>query len=138
MKRFYDVVLSLLALVVLSPLLVCVIFILQITGEHSVLFIEERIGKIGKPFKLLEFVTMVNNSSNMGTGIIAIKNDIQVLVVGRILRRTNINELPQLINIIKGEMSIIGPRPLPYETHRYYSDEVRSIISKMRPGLSGE
>jgi lipopolysaccharide/colanic/teichoic acid biosynthesis glycosyltransferase len=129
--------LSVLALVVLSPVILAVMIVLKLTGEHSILYVQERIGKGATPFKLFKFVTMVKDSSNIGTGTITIRNDPRVLQFGRILRRTKVNELPQLINIIKGDMSIIGPRPLPRENYRYYSDEVRTVFSKMRPGLSG-
>ena len=132
-----DILLSLAALVALTPIFLLVMAILKLTGEGEVIFLQERIGKDRKPFKLLKFVTMVKGSSQLGTGMIATKDDPRVLKFGRLLRRTKVNELPQLINILKGEMSIIGPRPLPREHYEYYSDQVKRVISRVRPGLSG-
>ncbi|MFC1652357.1 sugar transferase [Planctomycetota bacterium] len=137
MKRFLDVCLSLLALMILMPVFAVIYAVLKLTAEHQAFYVQERIGKGGKPFKLYKFVTMKVNSSRKGTGLIAVTNDPRVLPLGRILRRTKLNELPQLVNIVKGDMSIIGPRPLPVENYNYYSDEVRDVISQVRPGLSG-
>ena len=137
MKRIVDIVFSSLALVLFSPALIVVMIILRLTGEHEVIFVQERIGRGGTPFKLYKFVTMVKGSSRLGTGMISIKDDPRVLQFGQILRRTKINELPQLVNVLKGDMSIIGPRPLPREHYEYYSDEVKNTIGSIRPGLSG-
>ena len=112
MKRFFDIVLSGLAILCLSPLLIPVVIILKLTGEHYIFYTQERIGLGGKPFGLLKFATMLKNSPNMGAGDITTHNDPRVLPFGRILRKTKINELPQLFNIFLGDMSIIGPRPL--------------------------
>ena len=137
MMRLCDVVLSLFAIVVLSPLLVPVVIILKLTGEHHVFYMQERIGIGGKPFGLLKFATMLKDSPNIGTGDITIRNDPRVLPFGRILRKTKINELPQLINVFKGDMSIIGPRPLTPKNFNYYSDKVKDVVGRIRPGLSG-
>ena len=137
MKRSIDVVLSILALVVLSPLLVPVMIILKLTGEHYVFYRQDRIGKRGRPFELLKFATMLKDSPNLGTGDITTRSDPRVLPVGRILRRTKINELPQILNVLKGDMSLIGPRPVTPKHFQYYSDEVKEVIGRMRPGLSG-
>jgi len=137
MMRLCDVVLSLFAIVVLSPLLVPVVIILKLTGEHHVFYMQERIGIGGKPFGLLKFATMLEDSPNIGTGDITIRNDPRVLPFGRILRKTKINELPQLINVLKGDMSIIGPRPLTPKNFNYYSDKVKDVVGRIRPGLSG-
>lgn len=137
MMRLCDMVLSLFAIVVLSPLLVPVVIILKLTGEHHVFYMQERIGIGGKPFGLLKFATMLKDSPNIGTGDITIRNDPRVLPFGRILRKTKINELPQLINVFKGDMSIIGPRPLTPKNFNYYSDKVKDVVGRIRPGLSG-
>ena len=137
MKRLLDVVLSFLALVVLFPLLIPVVIILKLTGEHYIFYVHERVGRGGKPFGLLKFATMLKDSPNMGTGDITIRNDPRVLPFGRILRKTKINELPQIINVLLGDMSIIGPRPLTSKNFNYYSEEVKEIIGRMQPGLSG-
>lgn len=137
MKRLLDVVLSFLALVVLSPLLIPVVIILKLTGEHYIFYVHERVGRGGKSFGLLKFATMLKDSPNMGTGDITIRNDPRVLPFGRILRKTKINELPQIINVLKGDMSIVGPRPVTSKHFNYYSEEVKEIIGRIRPGLSG-
>ena len=135
--RFFDIFFSGLALLVLSPLLILVIIILKLTGEHEIFYLQERIGKDGKPFKLIKFATMLKNSANIGSGEITLANDPRVLPFGKFLRKTKINEIPQLINILKGDMSIIGWRP---QTNKYYylfKKEDRDIIKIIRPGLSG-
>lgn len=136
-KRIFDFAMSLLALLVLSPLLIPVIIGLLLTGEHYVFYFQERIGKGGKPFKIWKFATMLKNSPNMGTGTITTRNDPRVLPMGGFLRKTKINEIPQLINILIGNMSIIGPRPLVKKGYDLYPDDVKACISQMTPGLSG-
>ncbi len=137
MERFFDVFLSGLALVALSPLLMLIFFILRFSGEGEIFFLQERIGKGGKVFNLLKFATMLKDSPNMGTRTITMKDDPRVLPVGKFLRKTKINELPQLLNIFFGDMSVIGPRPLTAENFASYSTDTQEIIKKVRPGLSG-
>ena len=136
-KRIFDFSMSLLALIVLSPLFIPIIIGLLLTGEHYVFYFQERIGKGGKVFNVWKFATMLKNSPNLGTGTITTRNDPRVLPMGGFLRKTKINELPQLINILIGNMSIIGPRPLVKKGYDLYNDEVKACISKMKPGLSG-
>jgi len=137
MQRFFDILFSGLALLVLSPLLVPVMIILKLTGEHEIFYTQQRVGKDGKMFGLLKFATMLKDSPNMGTGTITVKGDPRVLPFGRILRKTKINELPQLINILKGDMSIIGPRPQDTRCFVVFNKEDQENIKKVRPGLSG-
>jgi len=137
MERVFDLFFSFLALVVLSPLLIPIVIILRFTGEGEIFFFQERIGKKGKIFKLFKFATMLKNSPNIGSGTLTIKNDPRVLPVGKVLRKTKINELPQLLNILKGNMSIIGPRPLAMQSFNSYSKEAQNSIKLVRPGLSG-
>ena len=137
MKRFFDVLLSGFAVLCLSPLLIPVVIILKLTGEHYVFYGQERIGKGGRRFNFLKFATMLKNSPNMGTGDITTKADPRVLPFGKVLRKTKINELPQLINILLGDMSIIGPRPLTPRNYDYYTPEVKKGIELLTPGLSG-
>lgn len=137
MDRFFDVLFSGIALLLLSPLLVPVIVLLRFTGEGEVFFLQERVGKDGNKFKLFKFATMIKNSPNIGTGTVTIKNDPRVLPVGLFLRKTKINELPQLLNIFIGDMSIIGPRPLTPETFKVYARSTQKTIKQIRPGLSG-
>jgi lipopolysaccharide/colanic/teichoic acid biosynthesis glycosyltransferase len=137
MKRFFDIILSALAILVLSPFLVPIIIILLLTGEHYVFYTQDRVGKDGKAFKLLKFATMLKNSPNMGSGDITQKNDPRVLPFGKFLRKTKINELPQLYNIVKGDMSVIGPRPITRKNFNYYAPDIQKEIGKLLPGLSG-
>lgn len=137
MERFFDIFFSFVALLILSPLLIPVVIILRFSGEGEVFFLQERIGKDGRVFKLFKFATMVKDSQNIGTGTITIKDDPRVLPVGRFLRKTKINELPQLLNIFFGDMSVIGPRPLTAQTFGSYSSKTQLKIKQVRPGLSG-
>jgi lipopolysaccharide/colanic/teichoic acid biosynthesis glycosyltransferase len=137
MDRFFDILFSSIALLLLSPLLVPILIILKLTGEGEVLFLQERIGKSGKKFKLFKFATMLKNSPNIGTGTVTMRGDPRVLPVGKFLRKTKINELPQLLNIFFGDMSVIGPRPLTIQTFGAYSESTQRLIKQVRPGLSG-
>src|SRR6185369_2253365 len=110
-QRFLDIFLSALALIVLSPLLVPIVIALRLTGEGEVFFIQSRVGRGGRMFGLYKFATMLKNSPNMGTGTVTLSGDPRILPLGKFLRKTKINELPQLLNILKGDMSIVGPRP---------------------------
>tara|TARA_Y100001935_G_scaffold254434_1_gene263484 strand:- start:1220 stop:1897 length:678 start_codon:yes stop_codon:yes gene_type:complete len=137
MERFFDILFSGTALLILSPLLIPIVIILKLTGEGEVFFLQERIGIGGHKFKLFKFATMLKNSANIGTGTVTIKGDPRVLPVGRFLRKTKINELPQLLNILLGDMSVIGPRPLTTQTFEAYSINTQNLIKQVRPGLSG-
>ena len=137
MDRFFDIFFSSLALFFLSPLLLPIILILKFSGEGEIFFLQDRVGKGGKVFKLYKFATMLKDSPFTGTGTITIKNDPRVLPFGKFLRKSKINELPQLLNILFGDMSIIGPRPLTKNNYDAYSNLSQRVISKVRPGLSG-
>jgi lipopolysaccharide/colanic/teichoic acid biosynthesis glycosyltransferase len=137
MERFFDLVFSSLALVILSPLLIPIIVILRLSGEGEIFFLQDRVGKNGKVFKLFKFATMLKDSPNIGSGTLTIKNDPRILPVGKLLRKTKINELPQLLNIFFGDMSLIGPRPLAIQNFNSYSKEIQNTITLVRPGLSG-
>ena len=137
MDRFFDILFSGIALLLLSPLLVPIVIILRLTGEGEVFFLQERIGEGRRKFKLFKFATMLKNSPNIGTGTVTVRGDPRVLKVGKFLRKTKINELPQLLNIFFGDMSVIGPRPLTAQTFGSYSVETQEIVKKVRPGLSG-
>ena len=137
MIRFFDIFLSLVALLCLAPLLILIALVLRWSGEGEIFYRQKRVGFKNNQFELLKFATMLKDSPNIGTKTITLKNDPRVLPIGKYLRMTKVNELPQLINILRGDMSIIGPRPLTLETFRMYSLEVQSEIIKCRPGLSG-
>lgn len=137
MVRFFDIFFSSLALIILSPFLLPIVLILKHTGEGEVLFSQGRIGKSGKTFNLFKFATMLKDSPAMGTGTVTMKGDPRVLPVGKFLRKSKINELPQLINIVLGQISLIGPRPLTKQTFNLYSSEIQNVIITVKPGLSG-
>lgn len=136
-KRLLDISLAGLLLVLVSPLLLTVMAILVLTGEHEVFYAQTRVGRFGRPFRLLKFVTMLKGSSKMGTGTLTIPNDPRVLPVGRVLRKTKINELPQLWNVVRGDMSLVGPRPLAEGDFACYDEEVQQQVVTVRPGLTG-
>ena len=125
------------ALIFLSPLLVPILIILKCTGEGEVFFKQKRMGRHGVLFKLFKFATMLKDSPNIGTRTVTMREDPRVLPVGKFLRKTKINELPQLLNILLGDMSVIGPRPLTIQTFSSYSIITKNIIKEVRPGLSG-
>ncbi len=136
-KRFFDILFSLVALIILSPLLIPIIIILKLTGEHEVFYLQKRVGYKNKEFNIWKFATMLKQSPNIGTGEITLRNDPRVTRVGRFLRRTKINELPQIINVLIGDMSIVGPRPLMKKSFDLYSEEVQKVIYNTRPGITG-
>lgn len=137
MERFFDIFFSGIALILLSPLLIPICLILKYSGEGEIFFMQDRVGKNGEIFKLYKFATMLKDSPNIGTGTVTMREDPRVLPVGKFLRKTKINELPQLLNILFGDMSVIGPRPLTDQTFSCYSLDTQKIIKKVRPGLSG-
>lgn len=137
MERFFDILLSSFALVILSPLFLIIIIILKFSGEGEIFFVQERIGKGGKLFRLLKFATMLKDSPYMSAGTITMRDDPRILPFGKFLRRSKINELPQLFNIFYGDMSVIGPRPLTLQNFRSYPHDAQMIVKKVRPGLSG-
>jgi lipopolysaccharide/colanic/teichoic acid biosynthesis glycosyltransferase len=135
--RFFDILLAGFALLVLSPLLLVVMLVLRCTGEHDVFYRQARIGRAGRSFGLLKFATMRRDSPNIGSGLITTRNDPRVLPVGRILRKTKINELPQIFNVMTGDMSIVGPRPQVKAHFDVYPEHVRNEIVRVQPGLTG-
>lgn len=137
MQRLFDIAISGLAIIVLIPLLLPIILLLQITGEGEVFFSQERIGKGGTLFSLHKFATMMKDSPNIGTGTLTVKNDPRILPLGKFLRKTKINELPQLFNVFKGDMSIVGPRPQSPRNFSAFSEDVQKNIMLVSPGLTG-
>lgn len=136
-KRLFDIAISFIALVFLSPILLLVSTVLLLTGEHEVFYFQTRMGYHNKPFKIWKFTTMLKNSMNMGTGTITLPGDKRVLPFGRFLRFTKINELPQLINILNGDMSFVGPRPVLEKGWLKFPENIRHQIYKVKPGLTG-
>lgn len=137
MQRVFDIIFSLLAVLFLCPVLLPIIILLKLTGEGEVFFLQKRVGKGGIPFNLFKFATMLKDSPNLGTGTVTLKSDPRVLPVGKFLRKTKINELPQLFNILLGDMSVVGPRPQTPRCFEVFPEELKVVILKVRPGLSG-
>ena len=137
MQRLLDVLLSGLALVILSPLLALVSLTLCLTGEREVIYKQVRVGKGGTTFELLKFATMLKDSPNIGSGEITVKDDPRVLPFGKFLRKSKINEIPQLWNILRGDMSIVGPRPMVPSTYSNYPVDAQKVLNTVRPGLTG-
>jgi len=136
-KRTLDIVLSTAALLVLVPLFIPLMVVLRLTGEGEVFFRQERIGFRGRKIQLLKFATMLKRSPSIGTGTITLRNDPRVLPLGRFLRKTKINELPQILNVLKGDMTIVGPRPQTEECFAYFPEKDRDRICLTKPGLTG-
>jgi lipopolysaccharide/colanic/teichoic acid biosynthesis glycosyltransferase len=136
-KRLFDISISGLALLVLAPLLIPIMIGLKLTGEGYVWYKQERIGFRNKPFLIWKFATMLKNSPNMSGGILTTKKDPRITPMGGFLRNSKINELPQLINIFKGDMSIVGPRPVMQVSFNVYPEDVQKVIYNVRPGLTG-
>jgi len=136
-KRFSDIILSIILLVLLSPLFLIIIILLPFFGEGEIFFGQKRIGLNNKPFRIMKFATMLKNSAQIGTGSITVRNDYRVTSIGKYLRITKINELPQLINILIGEMSFVGPRPLMEVDFNRYPEEIRNLVYLVKPGLTG-
>lgn len=128
---------ALFGLIIISPFFIPICFILLLTGENEVFYFQKRIGHKNSWFQIWKFATMVKNSSQIGTGSITIRNDPRVLPIGKFLRKTKINEIPQIINILKGDMSIVGPRPLMEVDFLKFTPEIQSIFYNTRPGLTG-
>jgi len=135
--RIFDFLFSVVAIVVLLPFMVPIMIGLLLTGEHHIFYQQERIGKFGRPFKVLKFATMLKNSPNLAGGFVTLAQDPRILPMGKFLRNSKINELPQLVNILLGQMSFVGPRPIVAQHIALYSPEVQTAIAKFRPGLTG-
>lgn len=138
-KRFMDIVLSIIGLIIISPILLIVSLAIKIDSKGPVIFKQERIGKDGKAFKIYKFRSMVVGAEKMGTGVYSKKGDNRVTRVGKFIRMTSIDELPQLVNILKGEMSFIGPRPVltyhPWKYEEYTPEQLKRF--EVRPGVTG-
>ena len=132
-----DIIASLIAILVLSPLLVPIAIGLKLTGEGYIFYLQERVGFKNKLFNIYKFATMLKDSPNMAGGLITTKKDPRLTPMGGFLRASKINELPQLINILKGDMSIVGPRPVMQKSFETYPREVQEVIYNVRPGLTG-
>ena len=137
LKRTFDVLSSGIAILILSPILIPVIIGLKLTGEGYVFYKQERVGYKNKTFLIWKFATMLKDSANMPGGIMTTKKDPRITPMGGFLRKSKINELPQLFNIFFGHMSVVGPRPVLRVSFEAYPNEVQKVIYNVKPGLTG-
>lgn len=137
MKRLFDIIVALTALSFLALPFLFVIIVLKLTGEHNVWYFQDRVGYQGKYFKVFKFVTMRVGSEFKGNKDITVRDDPRVLPFGKVLRMTKLNELPQILNVLKGDMSLVGWRPLVPRGFGDYSDEVKEKIVQCKPGITG-
>ena len=137
LKRTLDIIVSLVTLLILLPLLLPIAIALRLTAEGEVFYFQERIGYKNRPFQIWKFATMLKNSPNMLTGSLTLRNDPRVTVVGKYLRMTKINELPQVINVLLGDMSIVGPRPQVRKDYLAYTEDIQKVIYDVKPGITG-
>lgn len=135
--RIFDILLASTALLIVLPFMAPIMIMLKLTGEHYVFYLQPRVGKGGKQFNVVKFATMLKDSPTMTGGFITQKDDPRVLPFGHFLRATKINELPQLLNIIMGQMSLVGPRPVVERHLNLYSMEAKELVLAQRPGLTG-
>jgi lipopolysaccharide/colanic/teichoic acid biosynthesis glycosyltransferase len=136
-KRLLDITLSLITLAILLPLFIPIVIALRLTAEGEVFYLQNRIGYRNRKFKIWKFATMLKNSPNMLTGSLTLRNDPRVTSVGKFLRMTKINELPQVINVLLGDMSIVGPRPQVTADFEAYSEAIQEVIYNVKPGITG-
>jgi lipopolysaccharide/colanic/teichoic acid biosynthesis glycosyltransferase len=136
-KRLIDIILSLIVTLVLLPFFIPLAIALKLTGEGYIFYFQSRMGYKNNKFKIWKFATMLKASPGLGTGSITVKNDWRLTPMGQFLRKTKINELPQIVNILKGDMSIVGPRPLMEVDFKKYPVNVQPVIYNSRPGLTG-
>jgi len=137
LKRLIDFLVALVALVILAVPLLVIMVALRFTGEGEVFYRQDRIGYRNATFGIWKFATMLKNSPNIGTGSLTVRGDPRVTRVGRVLRATKINEVPQLLNVLTGDMSFVGPRPQMTVDFDIYPQRVRETIYSVRPGVTG-
>lgn len=134
MKRFFDIVMSAIGLILLSPFLALVAIVVKMTSSGPVFFRQERMGRGGRPFCILKFRTMVQDAPKLG-GQITVGDDPRITRIGRLLRKTKLDELPQLLNVLKGDMSLVGPRPEVRKYVEMFRQDYEEIL-RARPGIT--
>lgn len=139
-KRILDFILSLIAIIILSPVFLIIAIAIKIDSKGPIFFLQERLGKDGKVFKIIKFRTMVVNAEHIGDGLkVKSEKDNRITKIGKILRKTSLDELPQFVNVLKGDMTIIGPRPpVTYYPYKYeeYTEEQKNRFN-VKPGITG-
>lgn len=135
-KRIVDILGSFIGLVLLLPIFLIIAILVKLTSKGPVFFFQERIGKDGNPFFPFKFRTMVVGAINKGLGVTVSENDDRITSIGKYLRKWGLDELPQLLNVFLGDMSLVGPRPtLRYQVEKYNDFEKKRLL--LRPGLAG-
>ena len=136
-KRSLDFIVSFIVIFLLLPFLLPIAIVLRFTSEGEIFYLQDRMGFKNQKFKIFKFATMLKDSLNLGTGSITLTGDFRVTSIGKYLRSTKINELPQLYNILKGDISIVGPRPVLEQDWLLYPETIRNKIYDVKPGLTG-
>jgi undecaprenyl phosphate N,N'-diacetylbacillosamine 1-phosphate transferase len=136
LKRLVDVLAAGVSLVALAPVFVAIAIAITLDSEGGVFFVQERVGRGGKPFRMVKFRTMVHGAETIGSGLYVSVEDWRITRVGRFLRRFSLDELPQLVHVLAGQMSLVGPRPvLPYHLQYYSPQSMLRLL--LRPGITG-
>lgn len=136
-KRFCDIVFALIGLLVTSPILLFVIVLKKLAREQEIFYIKGRVGKGGRLFPFIKLSSMTPAKKGEKTSSLTLSNDTRVTPLGHFIRKTKIDEFPQFVNIIRGELSFVGPRALMPKIYKDYSKEVKNELSKIRPGVTG-
>lgn len=135
-KRIFDFIGSIILLIILPPFFIIVAILIKLDSKGPVFFKQNRIGKNEQLFKIVKFRTMVDDAENIGPGIYTSEIDPRITRIGKVLRKLSIDEIPQIINILKGDMSFIGPRPAPIHHLNQYSEKEKLRL-RMKPGITG-
>ncbi|MBH69846.1 MAG: sugar transferase [Flavobacteriales bacterium] len=133
-KRIFDIIISVFAIIILSPLFLLISIVIKLTSKGPIFFIQDRIGLKGSVFKIIKFRTMINDHNSLN--VVSIKNDSRITVVGKILRKYKLDEIPELINVLFGSMSLVGPRPDVPGYVDLLKGENRKILT-LKPGITG-
>ena len=136
MRRAFDLVIAIAALLLTSPILVTAVVAIALESKGSPIYRQRRIGRDGEPFEMLKLRTMVSGAEYLGAGLAVNDGDPRITRIGAVLRRFSLDELPQLLNVLKGEMSLVGPRPLILEEDRHVAEWARERLN-LKPGLTG-
>jgi lipopolysaccharide/colanic/teichoic acid biosynthesis glycosyltransferase len=136
-KRLFDVLLSALALLILSPLMLAVAVAVRVDSPGPAIYRQTRVGRGGRPFSMLKFRSMATTQAP-GASLLTVADDARVTRVGALLRNSKLDELPQLVNVLRGDMSFVGPRPEVPRYVAFYPSELRDLIFSVRPGITDE
>lgn len=136
MKRLFDISVALVALLLLSPVILLVALLIYLTDKGPVFFKQKRVGLNGKTFDIYKFRSMVTNASSLG-GHQTLENDNRITKIGRVIRKTSVDELPQLLNVLLGDMSVVGPRPNVPLQREEYSEQEWDKRNSVQPGITG-